>query len=160
MTIKIHCKARELTNKIQALELEVLSFTNKLKELEKGDDMNQTTGHTPGPWIACYSETNEFGGGNIRSDHHVDGTGAKLFEAGSMFHDYQVNRHEEIANLHLAAASPELLAAAIDMVEWFGEVNYDAFDSGEIDISTLDWVGLHKVLYRATAAIAKAKGGA
>ena len=67
--------------------------------------------HTAGPWRACYSKTNEFGGGNIRSDHHVDGTGALLFATGPMFHDYEVNREEELANLHLAASAPELLEA-------------------------------------------------
>jgi hypothetical protein len=65
--------------------------------------------YTPGPWKACYSD--KFGGGNIRSDHHRDGTGALLLEAGPMFHDYTPDRDEELANLRLAAASPDLLEA-------------------------------------------------
>jgi len=58
--------------------------------------------YTPGPWKACYSD--QVGGGNIRSDHHRDGTGALLLEAGPMFHDYTPDRDEELANLRLAAA--------------------------------------------------------
>ena len=65
--------------------------------------------HTPGPWKACYSD--EFGGGNIRSDHHQDGTGALLLIAGPMFNDYTPDREEELANLRLASAAPDLLAA-------------------------------------------------
>jgi hypothetical protein len=65
--------------------------------------------HTPGPWEACYSSDDEFGGGNIRSDHHRDGTGALLLEAGPMFHDYTPDREEERANLRLASAAPLLL---------------------------------------------------
>ena len=67
--------------------------------------------HTPGPWRACYSSTDEFPGGNIRSDNHADGTGALLFTTGTMFHDYTPDRGEEIANLRLAAAAPALLEA-------------------------------------------------
>ena len=70
--------------------------------------------YTPGPWKACYSD--KVGGGNIRSDHHRDGTGALLLEAGPMFHDYTPDREEELANLRLAAASPVLLAALKDVV--------------------------------------------
>ena len=68
-----------------------------------------TDQHTPGPWRACYLD--EFGGGNIRSDHHRDGTGALLLEAGPMFHGYTPDKAEEVANLTLGAAAPELLAA-------------------------------------------------
>jgi hypothetical protein len=77
--------------------------------------------HTPGPWYSAYSKTNEFGGGNIRSDHHVDGPGALLLVAGTMFHDYEVDREEELANLHLAASAPELLAALEQLMEWEGD---------------------------------------
>ena len=72
-------------------------------------------GHTEGPWRACYSD--EIGGGNIRSDHHRDGTGALLLEAGPMFHGYTPDRDEELANLRLAASAPALLAALEDMAE-------------------------------------------
>ena len=74
--------------------------------------------YTPGPWKACYSD--KVGGGNIRSDHHRDGTGALLLEAGPMFHDYTPDRDEELANLRLAAASPDLLAALRQLMEWEG----------------------------------------
>ena len=77
------------------------------------------TKHTPGPWKACCSD--EFGGGNIRSDHHRDGTGALLLEAGPMFHDYTPDSAEEQANLRLAAAAPDLLAALQDLMAVEGE---------------------------------------
>ena len=76
-------------------------------------------GHTEGPWRACYSD--EIGGGNIRSDHHRDGTGALLLEAGPMFHGYTPDRDEELANLRLAASAPELLAALEQLMEWDGD---------------------------------------
>jgi hypothetical protein len=75
-------------------------------------------GHTKGPWRACYSD--EIGGGNIRSDHHRDGTGALLLEAGPMFHGYTPDRDEELANLRLAASAPELLAA-LEQLIWHTE---------------------------------------
>jgi hypothetical protein len=52
-----------------------------------------------------------------------------------------------------------LLEALENLVGWFGEVDYTDYESGEIDESQLDWVGLHRVFYRAEDAIAKAKGG-
>jgi hypothetical protein len=88
--------------------------------------------HTPGPWYSAYSKTNEFGGGNIRSDHHVDGSGALLLVAGTMFHDYEVDREEELANLHLAASAPDLLAALEALLnEKSEEVNADGCEPGE-----------------------------
>ena len=96
--------------------------------------------YTPGPWRMCYSD--EFGGGNIRSDHHQDGTGALLLEAGSMFHDYAPDRDEEFANLRLAAASPELLEAAIHALEV---------------LQDRDWSGIGHLRSQLEAAIAKAK---
>jgi hypothetical protein len=119
-----------------------------------------TAQHTPGPWYACYSKTDEFPGGNIRSDHHVDGTGALLLQAGPVFHDYKSNREEERANLELAAAAPalkalvmgflgtldtdndealvrayynqniELFNAAIDVIQSLGETAPDATGNG------------------------------
>ena len=74
--------------------------------------------YTPGPWKACYSD--KVGGGNIRSDHHRDGTGALLLEAGPMFHDYTPDREEELANLRLAASAPDLLVALRQLMEWEG----------------------------------------
>ena len=65
--------------------------------------------HTPGPWRVT--------GGCIRSDDHVDGTGALLLEAGSMFHNYTPDKEEIAANLRLAAAAPALLEAAQAMYE-------------------------------------------
>ena len=73
--------------------------------------MADITGHTPGPWYAAYSKTNEFPGGNIRSNHHRHGEGALLFQTGPMFHDYTPDREEELANLRLAASAPDLLDA-------------------------------------------------
>jgi hypothetical protein len=104
--------------------------------------------HTPGPWYTAYSETNQFGGGNIRSNYHADGPGALLFSAEVMFHDYTVDREEELANLHLAASAPELLAALEDIVE---DIRDDESFSSIED---------HALLVRAKEAIAKAKGEA
>jgi len=107
-----------------------------------------STNHTPGPWEACYSKTNEFGGGNIRSDHHIDGTGALLLVAGPMFHDYTVDREEELANLHLAASAPELLQALENLVASIENVDFSSH-AGVYD--QIPWA-------QAEAAIAKAKG--
>ena len=60
-------------------------------------------GHTPGPW--------EVTGSNIRSDNHIDGTGALLLAAGPMFHAYEPDPEEQTANLKLAAAAPAMLMA-------------------------------------------------
>jgi hypothetical protein len=117
--------------------------------------------HTPGPWYSAYSKTDEFGGGNIRSNHHVDGTGALLFDAGPMFHDYEVNREEELANLHLAAAAPDLLEALVDLVEIVDDDHYKCdLDSDEYcDITDEGgWHVKHHNLRLAKQAIAKAKG--
>jgi hypothetical protein len=88
--------------------------------------------HTAGPWEACYSD--KFGGGNIRSNHHVDGTGALLLEAGPMFHNYKVDRAEELANLHLVASAPELLEALeallIERDEEFADDGFDSLEEG------------------------------
>jgi hypothetical protein len=67
--------------------------------------------HTPGPWRVT--------GGCIRSDDHVDGTGALLLEAGSMFHNYTPDKEEIAANLRLAAAAPALLEAAQAMIDYW-----------------------------------------
>ena len=117
----------------------------------------KATGHTSGPWRACYSETNEFGGGNIRSDRHVDGTGALLFTTGPMFHDYEVNREEELANLHLAASAPELLQA----LEYLAGIVEDDHYKCDIDSDEdcwLDEADKHAVMRGAKQAIANAKG--
>ena len=68
--------------------------------------------HTQGPWRAT--------GSTIRSDNHIDGTGALLLLPGPMFHDYTPDPEEQNANLTLAAAAPELLAALRQMMEWEG----------------------------------------
>jgi hypothetical protein len=65
--------------------------------------------HTPGPWRVT--------GDCIRSDNHPDGTGALLLQAGPMFHNYTPNKEEIAANLRLIAAAPDLLEAAIDLVQ-------------------------------------------
>jgi hypothetical protein len=106
---------------------------------------------TAGPWKAAYSKTNEFGGGNIRSDHHIDGNSALLFYTGPMFHDYEVDREEELANLHLAAAAPELIDALCEMYAF-------------LEIGPKPGVGTTNARYRAyvvrkaESAIAKANG--
>ena len=111
--------------------------------------------HTPGPWKACYSD--KVGGGNIRSDHHRDGTGALLLEAGPMFHDYTPDRAEELANLRLAAAAPDLLEALEESVaELCLSINFnDAADlnAGEEPDGDPDTIA---IVGRAEAAIAKA----
>ena len=108
--------------------------------------------HTKGPWRACYSKTNEFGGGNIRSDHHVNGTGALLlFSAGPMFSNYKVNREEEIANLRLVASAPQLLSALEAIVEDLESYcdDYNSLHPTDVTVS----------LPRLHAAIARAGGG-
>ena len=70
--------------------------------------------HTQGPW--------EVTGNSIRSDNHMDGTGALLLAAGPMFHDYTPNPEEQTANLKLAAAAPAMLSALQELVNWFGDV--------------------------------------
>ena len=59
--------------------------------------------HTQGPWRAT--------GDSIRSDNHMDGTGALLLAAGPMFHAYEPDPEEQSANLKLAAAAPAMLSA-------------------------------------------------
>ena len=104
-------------------------------------------GHTKGPWRACYSD--EIGGGYIRSDHHRDGTGALLLEAGPMFHDYTPDSAEEQANLRLAAAAPDLLAALQGLLGYI-EATDDDIDHAEFCLNSGDAV------LNAEAAIAKA----
>jgi hypothetical protein len=72
--------------------------------------------HTPKPWHVT--------GANIRSDNHRDGTGALLFVAGEMFHNYTPDPGEQNANLTLAAAAPELLAALKDVAEQIAAYDY------------------------------------
>ena len=106
--------------------------------------MADITGHTPGPWYAAYSKTDEFPGGNIRSNHHRDGEGALLFQTGPMFHDYTPDREEELANLRLAASAPDLLDALETLLEIWDE---------DVTASTL-----RGIIHSAEAAIATAKG--
>ena len=118
--------------------------------------------YTPGPWYAAYSKTNEFGGGNIRSNHHVDGEGALLFETGPMFHDYEVNREEELANLRLASAAPDLFDSVLELLdvaqfnhsdcEWESDTKCRAEQYGDGN------AGEHSYLRKAEQAIARAKG--
>ena len=107
------------------------------------------TEHTPGPWEACYSD--EVGGGNIRSDHHLDGTGALLLQLGPMFHDYTPDRDEELANLRLAAASPDLISALKALVESIENLNFGVFDDDGATYDQIPWA-------QAEAAIDKATG--
>ena len=99
--------------------------------------------YTPGPWKACYSD--KAGGGNIRSDHHRDGTGALLLEAGPMFHDYTPDRAEELANLRLAAASPDLLAALKKLMSAEGG------ESGQSPDQVEAWAQAEAAIDKATA---------
>jgi hypothetical protein len=94
--------------------------------------------HTQGPWRVT--------GNSIRSDNHIDGTGALLLAAGPMFHDYTPDPEEQSANLKLAAAAPAMLKALENLMGWFGN-----------DRSTWDgWEGVDEVIDQAEAAIAKA----
>jgi len=111
------------------------------------------TRHTPGPWYAAYSKTNEFPGGNIRSNHHRHGEGALLFQTGPMFHDYTPDREEELANLRLAASAPALLEALIQLMEWEGDEPGTYTDPDTQDRAIVVWQD-------AFDAIAKAKGDA
>ena len=94
--------------------------------------------HTPGPW--------EVTGSNIRSDNHIDGTGALLLLPGPMFHAYEPDPEEQTANLKLAAAAPAMLSALRELVNWFGDVRDD----------WAGWDGVNEVLDQAEAAIAQA----
>ena len=123
------------------------------------NEIGYTLGHTPGPWRACYSETNKFGGGNIRSDHHVDGTGALLLEAGPMFHHYKVNRHEEIANLHLAAAAPELLAALENTCVELKQLLESGATVNDWQSPVHPWDVVREMIAEIKHITAKAKGG-
>jgi hypothetical protein len=64
--------------------------------------------HTQGPWRVT--------GNSIRSDNHIDGTGALLLAAGPMFHDYTPDPEEQTANLKLAAAAPAMLKALQELM--------------------------------------------
>ena len=88
------------------------------------------TKYTLGPWYAAYSKTNDFSGGNIRSDHHRDGEAALLFRTGPMFHNYTPDREEELANLWLVAVAPELLEA-LEQYDNFAKANDDWRDGDE-----------------------------
>jgi hypothetical protein len=55
--------------------------------------------------------------------------------------------------------APELLRIIEDFLGWFGERDYGDYESGVVDESRLDWLGLSKVLDRAEAAIGEATGG-
>ena len=94
--------------------------------------------HTQGPWRAT--------GSNIRSDNHIDGTGALLLVAGPMFRHYTPDPEEQNANLTLAAAAPELLAALRALV----------ISIENVDFSPLDGVYDQIPWAQAEAAIAKA----
>ena len=105
--------------------------------------------HTPGPWYTVYSETDEFGGGNIRSNNHGDGKGALLFVTGPMFNDYTVNREEELANLHLATSAPLMLEALQEIVADI-EAYCDDWNSGTPTDVTILLPKLHAAIDRAT----------
>ena len=94
--------------------------------------------HTPGPW--------QVTGPNIRSDNHIDGTGALLLLPGPMFHAYEPDPEEQSANLKLAAAAPEMLMALQALLDWFGGNRND----------WAGWEGVDEVLDQAEAAIAQA----
>ena len=115
--------------------------------------------YTPGPWKACYSD--QVGGGNIRSDHHRDGTGALLLEAGPMFHDYTPDRAEELANLRLAAASPDLLGKLKALLEIMEDDHYkcDLHSDEDCDLTSEGgWHVKHHEMRLAKQAIDKATG--
>jgi hypothetical protein len=115
------------------------------------------TQHTPGPWYAAYSKTNEFPGGNIRSNHHRHGEGALLFQTGPMFHDYTPDREEELANLRLASSAPELLKA---LENAYTDINYLLIEGFDTDVEECTIDGVKDTIREIKQAIAKAKGGA
>ena len=115
--------------------------------------------HTPGPWM-IYDDGDDEDSSDIINVWIDDRDGGEKYDIAAMLLDRPVG--ERKANARLIAAAPDLLAALEGLVGWFGLYGYllhTAFDSGEIDESQLDWLGLHKVLDNATAAIAKARGG-
>ena len=99
--------------------------------------------HTPGPWI------NGGEGRSIGRNEEMTFIFAATQE--------NVTKREQRANVRLACAAPDLLEALEGLVGWFGEVDYGNYESGEVDESRLDWLGLYKLLDKAEAAIAKAK---
>jgi hypothetical protein len=104
-----------------------------------------TDRHTPGPWKRT--------GSCIRSDYHLDGPSALLLTAGPMFHDYDVDTGEQTANLALAAAAPDLLAALKAAITDL-EAAYEGADDAA------DAYGVAATLKAARAAIVKAEGSA
>ena len=111
--------------------------------------------HTPGPWM-IYDDGDDEDSSDIINVWIDDRDGGEKYDIAAMLLDRPVG--ERKANARLIAAAPDLLAALEGLVGWFGLYGYllhTAFDSGEIDESQLDWLGLHKVLDNATAAIAK-----
>ena len=97
--------------------------------------------HTQGPW--------EVTGNSIRSDNHIDGTGALLLAAGPMFHAYTPDPEEQTANLKLAAAAPAMLKALRDLLAYI-EVTDDDIDHTEYCLNS------GEAVQNAEAAIAKA----
>ncbi len=72
-----------------------------------------STEHTPGPWYVT--------GDHIRSNYHERGPGALLFSAGPMFESYDPDPAEVQANLVLAAAATQLLAALERLLAHVGD---------------------------------------
>ena len=107
------------------------------------------TKHTLGPWYAAYSKTDEFSGGNIRSNHHRDGEGALLFQTGPMFHNYTPDREEELANLRLVAVAPELLEA-LQEVTWAIDDYCNDWNKPNPTAVTVLLPKLQSLVYRAT----------
>ena len=79
--------------------------------------------HTQGPWRAT--------GSNIRSDNHIDGTGALLLVAGPMFRHYTPDPEEQNANLTLAAAAPAMLKA---LQAWISLAERSSMDGIDLEV--------------------------
>ena len=106
------------------------------------NEIGHTLGHTPGPWTHTLNESGSMRGvwGKPKGSNI---TGMVCY----MTNPVSANQ-EGAANAHLIGASPELLAAAIDMVAQVDAYDYvHGRDSCDIDPDGL------------RLAIAKAKGG-
>ena len=104
---------------------------------------------TPGTWRICSKEN------SIVHCYSLQAPGLGVVSGGLTS---SAARQKGVEMSKHTQAS-ELLRIIEDFLGWFGERDYGDYESGVVDESRLDWLGLSKVLDRAEAAIAKATGG-
>jgi hypothetical protein len=109
----------------------------------------KTEKHTPGPWKVLHYKWTDKGGGDFVG--RIDGpNGEKVYGGAASFH--AINN---LANAHLIAAAPELLAALFSTTEELQRLRDVLLPHYEDKIGEPDKL----VLEEAEAAIAKATGG-